>query len=122
MAETITGIIQAAVYCAPAARTEVISICIMSPPTMIFGFSTQSSIILVVSPLKSLGGPQKHLPVMGSCPKAHKIVISPAKAWFDANPNETSTEILKNTIAGTSNFFNAQNHYVNKLFQYIWIS
>ena len=38
--------------------------------------------------------------LMGSCP---------ANAWFEANPNEISTEILKNTIAGTSNFFNAHN-------------
>ena len=106
MADTITGIIHAAVVCVPATRTIIESSGIRSPPTV--GFTTQSSIIAVVSPLKLLGGPQKHLPVMGSCPKKHKIVNSPAKAWFDANPNETSTEILKNTIAGTSNFFNAQ--------------
>ena len=41
---------------------------------------------------------------------------TPAKTWLEDNPNKISIEILKNAIAGTSIFFNAQNRYVNKLF------
>ena len=83
----------------------------------------QSEYCFASSPYNSASFTGSNIPptVVGGITPPPPPPIEPAKAWFEDNPNEISTEILKNAI-NASNFSNAQNHYVNKLFQYTWTS
>ena len=95
IADTITGIIHAATECVPATKTEVVSTPINSPPTAShWSCALQSSRICS----QSEKGSGKAIQSSKSSSQSSHVCRTPAKAWFDANPDETSTKILNNAI------------------------